>query len=1113
MRTFLRCSPVLLLFVPSWAYALTMEFITYNAFDETVAAFKRLGLIVSDPGFIILAACFVAVTCIGNTIFFGTQALGGRGGNPMSLIVPFLIGIVLFWGTVLPKGALQIYDPVRNKTEAVPDIPAVLVLLAGGLSAVEKGMVQMVDTASATPYKDDVGGISYSMIFSAIKASTPSINLDRSLAQYFKDCGMTAIGSGYNGASMERVMRGAPGWDLYSEYANWNHPSWPTVWFPDGNEGGVPGTCGEAWNYLEGKLSGSITSTMQPMKQSACEQAGFTWSDATERAACDAAMIRGAQMFDPGIATSETWLRSIAMGKSISLALNDPDFSTGINTLVDRQMMSEAFGASEAMNQWIPRLRGIMIAIAVGVAPICLLFVATPMVMRALSVVAGLFIWLALWGICDVIAVQMQQDAAFDAFTEVKRHALGYQAIMNAPEGAVAALGVFGKARTMAMVLATVLTGGLFKLASSYAFTSMGQQWQGDFNQGGEAAGKQRLQIEQQAALQEQLNSAPGTMGRLQQFGYDANVGASSFGAQQNLAQFDYLAGVSGGDTGRLAYQAGEISGGQTLGNVVGHQEIAGGLQAPLSAASAAVAAANTSRSGGSAIGSRERAGDELYGIGKTEGTAGVARTEVERDLSGGFAGATEGDRLKALTRQRESSTAAMSTESGFEPSRAQDFYGFDFARGFAYRETAGDLGVSPERLGRAEGTSGAAHAVATERVADSRGFDAMAAGDQFRMTQTAVTGTTAQHLGGVDEIGGRIAQVDTTGQAARAEMRQKIADYFAPGAGIEGLREAEMKHAGLWNGSVSGGAADRMISGALERGAIDDAQADVLRRQLDERGSVGLAATFDQHGDPVNWSMSGIASGDFGSTVDTRYRRMDSVEAGHAYTALESAQGGAALLDPGHVEALMQRAFRLDGSTDQAGLAAFGQGYSGALEARGFTISGQSAEDFRMGVTGQARGEVGGSVRAGTPKFVPAGIEGHISGGLSAFGDVARSWSDTNTIGTNEGLLLTQALGANAVEEAKQEYIKDHGSLPSENTLEYRQATQAIYNRAGELFRDDFETLATSGKENTEWARKGNEMLEDAEKLLERSEKFSKPDAESPKPGSPDFGRDWRLP
>ncbi|MFC4251205.1 hypothetical protein, partial [Sinimarinibacterium flocculans] len=117
MRTFLRCSPVLLLFVPSWAYALTMEYITYNAFDETVAAFKRLGLIVSDPGFVILAACFVAVTCIGGSIFFGTQALGGRGGNPMSLITPFLIGIMLFWGMVLPKGALQIYDPVRNKTE------------------------------------------------------------------------------------------------------------------------------------------------------------------------------------------------------------------------------------------------------------------------------------------------------------------------------------------------------------------------------------------------------------------------------------------------------------------------------------------------------------------------------------------------------------------------------------------------------------------------------------------------------------------------------------------------------------------------------------------------------------------------------------------------------------------------------------------------------------------------------------------------------------------------------------------------------------------------------------------------------------------------------------
>lgn len=322
--------------------------------------------------------------------------------------------------------------------------------------------------------------------------------------------------------------------------------------------------------------------------------------------------------------------------------------------------------------------------------------------------------------------------------------------------------------------------------------------------------------------------------------------------------------------------------------------------------------------------------------------------------------------------------------------------------------------------------------------------------------------------------------------------VRQRIADYFRLGEGLEGLRETEMRQAGMWNGSVSGPAAERMIDGALGRGAIDEGQAGVLRRQLENRGSVALAATFDPAtGEPATWSMNGIVSGDFGAVVDTRHRQVDSVETGRSYTALDTAQGGAALLDPGHVEALMYRAFRLDGTTDQSALAAFGQGYSGALEARGFTINSQSAEEFRKGFTGQANAEIGGSVETKWPRFLPLEVGGHVSGGLSAYGDVSRSWSDTNTIGTNEGLLLTQALGANAVEQAKQEYIREHGPLPAVDAPEYRQAEQAIYARAGTLFRDDFETLAASSKENTDFAREGNELLEDAEKLLERTEKF----------------------
>lgn len=1097
MRTPLRFVPILLALLPASAHAMTMEYLTYNAFDETVAAFKRLALIVSDSGFIVLAGCFVAVSCVGATLMFGAQALG-RGGSgtqhPASLIVPFLIGTVIFWGAVIPKGTLQIYDPVRNKTEAVPDVPALIALLAGGLSTVEKGMTTMVDTASANPYKDDAGGISYSLIFGAVKASTPLYNLDRSLSQYFKDCGMTAIGSGYNGASMQEVIKGAAGSDLYAAFSKWNHPAWGTVWFPEGNDAGVTGSCAESWAYLSSKLNGEITTTMNPMKRAACESAGFNWSDGAQVDACDAILREAAAKFDSPTATSEVLLRAITMGKAIALALNDPDFNVGINTLVNRQMMSEAFGASASMNEWVPRLRGIMIAVAVGVTPICLLFIATPLVLRALAVVAGLFIWLALWGICDVIAVQMQADAAFDAFTEVKRHFLGYEAIMNAPEGAVAALGVFGKARTMAMVLATVLSGGLFKLASSYAFTSMGQSWQGDFNQGGEAAGKQRLQVEQQAALQDQLVNAPGTIGRQAQFGYDTNMGAANYGAQRQVAQYDYLAGVTSGHTGDLAYRAGELSGGQEVGNVLGGQEYAGKMGMPLGSAASAVTAAGSVDSAGRTMGARERAEshyqDGLFGAAQMEGSDRIVRDEQRTDFAKNFQGDNLGDQLRKVTDQEQSSTVGMGRASGFDPKKPTDLYEAghreSFGRLAAYRD---ELGVDPSDVGRASGIDAGVHSRAVENVEKNRGAAAMTAGEQYRMTQGAVAGTTAQHLGGVDSVAGRVARVNTVGEVARADMRQKVADYFAPGSGMAGLYETESRAAGLWQGSAEGATAERMIGTAQTRGDIDASQAATLRRQVEQKGSIGLAATFDPAtGQPLTWSMSGIVSGDFGSTVDTRYRNLDSTAAGFDYSSIEAAHGGAALLGQDQVRTLMGRAFNLDGSTNPAAFANFGNAYADAFTAKtGHRIESQTAEDFRKTLSGGVYAGAEGRLGFGLPKWLPGEASATVSAGLRASADVAKAFSDQTTIGTNETMLLMQGLGAGALDQAKGEYIKDHGALPAVGSANYDAVTEGIYNRASEIFRQNVDSMGSTTRDETHSAREQNDVLDAAEKLLDR--------------------------
>jgi len=57
-------------------------------------------------------------------------------------------------------------------------------------------------------------------------------------------------------------------------------------------------------------------------------------------------------------------------------------------------------------------------------------------------------------------------------------------------------------------------------------------------------------------------------------------------------------------------------------------------------------------------------------------------------------------------------------------------------------------------------------------------------------------------------------------------------------------------------------------------------------------------------------------------------------------YDVSEDTRGSNRLLEGGHAEVLMERAFSLDGPVDQSSLAAFGKSYREALSDRGFTLS-----------------------------------------------------------------------------------------------------------------------------------------------------------------------------
>lgn len=566
---------IVLMLIAGPAAALDMDFYTYNGFSETVAAFRRLSLMLSDSNFTVFAAIFAIAGVTFGTVAQAYKGMTGEQINPLQAAIQVAIGLALFKGAVMPTGTVHVYDPVRNAYEAVGDVPNLIVLIAGGLNKVERGIIEIADTASANPYSDNAGAINFALIKAATSAEVKDWYLQQSLVNYYLKCGAPYMGNSDTGAR-QRLMHAST--DLMNEFAQWTNAALSTVYHRPNDDRGEARSCTDAWSGTDGLASRVVDdATFADVTASICRQAGFNVTDGNQANKCKSLLQESTELYNVTPGSELPFLRSVLLAGAVSRAMNSADVDRSMRSLVSRQVMAEGLGNAEAMNQWIPKVRAFMLAVVLGVVPLTLLFMVTPLIKPAFMLTIGLFAWLALWGIGDGIAVQMAYDAAFEAFNEIRRQQLGVEAIMMSPEGSVQALGIFGKSRSTALAMASVLAFGLFKFGG-YALTGLGQQWQNNIEQAGDQAGRQQLLPEQNAQMQQSMMGVAGTMGQAGS-GFQQGSLASGMGQIRQTAEAGAFIddSITGGRmAGTVLGDAGRYSAAETLGSVSGTQAGAG---------------------------------------------------------------------------------------------------------------------------------------------------------------------------------------------------------------------------------------------------------------------------------------------------------------------------------------------------------------------------------------------------------------------------------------------------------------------------------------------------------------------------------------------------------
>ena len=107
----------------------------------------------------------------------------------------------------------------------------------------------------------------------------------------------------------------------------------------------------------------------------------------------------------------------------------------------NRKITSTGLGIGLTMNEWIPIIRAVMTAIAIGVIPFLVLFLFTPVVGKALSVMFGFFVFLTTWGITDAVIHGAAMDYASYAFEDMRQSNLGVYAMAAFPTISIKLLG------------------------------------------------------------------------------------------------------------------------------------------------------------------------------------------------------------------------------------------------------------------------------------------------------------------------------------------------------------------------------------------------------------------------------------------------------------------------------------------------------------------------------------------------------------------------------------------------------------------------------------------------------------------------------------------------
>jgi conjugal transfer mating pair stabilization protein TraG len=456
------------------------DFYVYGDFTSIVNAFKMVAGIFSSSSYKSWITVLMIFASAGFAFHMNMERAFGAKLNDSVWIKRLFWGMALYSIFMVPTVTMHIYDPVKNRYEAVGGVPLGAGMIASVTSSASRELTDIIETAgSPIMSANDIGfGDGFELLAaSSAMGQIGNMNdhfLAKSVYDYIEKCFRQAYA---NGDITDKDIWTS---DNLLESFRLNYRVFSSVVYDDANPGGVLYECADAYTNISARLM-NPTFTENVMYKF-CSNSGFNVSNVSEYQACKEKFSGLVDTFatDTGLSvTLSNYVASAFIARQYLMGGVNAGTQNAIEIAKSMAVAANTVAGGVA-DEYIPKLQGMIITILISTFIIVALFVYMAPV-DAFKWYIGMWIWVIMWFVVDAIINVNVQTHAYEVFRDIRSTGVGLNSMFYTGSDTLKVLAMYSNARWISMSLASVISFGIIKMGGSAAFASMtsalGQQY------------------------------------------------------------------------------------------------------------------------------------------------------------------------------------------------------------------------------------------------------------------------------------------------------------------------------------------------------------------------------------------------------------------------------------------------------------------------------------------------------------------------------------------------------------------------------------------------------------------------------------------------------------